>query len=313
MRPPPLPPEPPRAFPPDDREDPPQGLAGGFPDIQASADGLPGVEWREPVPGPDAQAPGDETHMAADEAPDRRVAGWVKLSAAALLLLGALLFLRYEVFTIRHVRVFGTQQVTWQEVARSAGLDRRPFFFTLGEDEVRRGIGANRYLVFEGMEKVFPNTLVLRVRERKPFAFFTHLGIGYVLAQDGMVLEKSRDLSKGAGLAQVSGLSVWGELDPGTFPQTTDPLKVDGLRELLGELAAWGMDSQVQAVDVAQSFNLSLLTRDGYTVNLGDRERLGAKIGTVQSVITELRRRQMTGGIIEAAVPGEATYRAETR
>lgn len=83
------------------------------------------------------------------------------------------------------------------------------------------------------------------------------------------------------------------------------------LRELLSELAAWGFDSQVQSIDVAQSFSLSLLTRDGYTVNLEDSELLHAKIGTVQSVVSELRRRQMTGGIIEAAVPGEATYRAE--
>jgi len=281
-----------------------QGMPGMPPEGLAGMDGPPGEDWREPVPGPEPQGEGDA-------APDRRIGRRVKLGAAILLAAGVLLFLRYEVFTIRHVRVFGTQRIPWQEVARSAGLDRRPFFFLLGEDEVRRGIDANRYLVFEGMEKTFPNTLVLHVRERTPFAFFTHLGIGYVLAQDGMVLEKSRDLGKGAGLALVSGLSVWGELNTGVFPQTTDPLQVDVLRELLSELAVWGFDSQVQSIDVAQSFSLSLLTRDGYTVNLGDSGLLHAKIGTVQSVVSELRRRQMTGGIIEAAVPGEATYRAE--
>lgn len=233
-----------------------------------------------------------------------------KVIAFVLLALGIIFFLRYQVFTISSLRIKGTNSIPWETVAQAAGLDRGLFYFSVEEDEIRQGIDANRYLVFEGMEKVFPNTLVLNVRERAPFAYLTHLGIGYIIAQDGMILEQTRDLGAGRDLIAVSGLSLWGEIRPGSFPSSTDPSQVEGLLDLFSEISVWGFDTQVRSVDVAHNLNISLMTVDGYTVNLGLPENLYAKIGTVQSVVSELRRRQMLGGIIEAAMPGEATYRA---
>ena len=235
-----------------------------------------------------------------------------RIIAFTLLSLGIIFFLRYQVFTISNLRIIGTRYIPWETVAKSAGLDRGLFYFAVNEDEIKESVNANRYLVFEGMELVFPNTLVLQVRERAPFAFFTHLGIGYVISQDGMVLEQSRNLAVGQGLITVSGLSLWGQISPGSFPASTDPSQAEDLVKLFNEFITWGFESQVRSIDIAHNLNLSAMTIDGYTVNLGAAEQLHAKIGTVQSVVSELRRRQMPPGIIEAAMPGEATYRAQT-
>lgn len=233
-----------------------------------------------------------------------------KLVAGVLLVIGILMVLRFQVFTIRNVSVQGLINVPWQTAAKNARLDQSPFYFTLSEDKVREGINQNRYLDFESMTKIFPNAVILKVRERTPFAFFTHLGVGYVLAQDGMVLEQTRELKVGNDLIQVHGLSVWGLQSPGSMPTSTDPAQAESLISLFAELQLWGFASQVSSVDITQSLYLSMQTRDGYTINLGGADALHAKIGTVSSVVGELRRRMMTGGIIEATLPGEATYLA---
>ncbi len=235
-----------------------------------------------------------------------------RIVAYVLIVLGVFFFLRYQVFSISNIRIIGIRNVSRETVIRAAGLDRGLFYFLVNEEAVRNGVNANRYLIYEGMETVFPNAMVLRVSERTPLAFFSHLGIGYVISRDGMVLEQTRDLSSGQGLIAVSGLALWGQISPGSFPSSTDPSQAEGLISLLSELTAWGFGTQVRSVDVAHSLNLSILTFDGHTVNLGSAEQLHAKIGTVQAVVSELRRRQMPPGIIEAAEPGEATYRPLT-
>jgi cell division septal protein FtsQ len=232
------------------------------------------------------------------------------LAFVLLALAAMIIFLRFQVLTISSLRVIGTRDVALQSVAQAIGLERGLFYFMVDEDDIRQRVNAHRYLVYEGMEKIFPNTLVLHVRERRPYAFFTHLGIGFVLADDGMILEMSRDLTQGAGKVIVSGLSVWGQLSPGSPPQSTDPEQVEMLVKLFSALYAWGFENQVKSISIANSLNMSLSTTDGYLVNLGGMNNLYAKIGTVQSVVSELRRRQMFGGTIEAVVPGEATYRA---
>jgi hypothetical protein len=94
----------------------------------------------------------------------------------------------------------------------------------------------------------------------------------------------------------------------GSLPTTTDPAQMEELTVLFSELKVWGFWEQVKQVDLAQALNISLITNDGYTINLGNVDDLHAKIGTVQSVVRELRKREMKGGIIEVTLPGEATY-----
>lgn len=231
------------------------------------------------------------------------------LLSVCLALVAVLFLLRYKVFAVSNLRIEGIRHISWTEVAKASGLDRGVLFFTVKEDEVKRGINANRYLHFLGMEKVFPNTIELYVQERQPTAFFTHLGMGYVLSEDGVILEETKDLQQGARLMKLTGLSVWGQPALGAIPTSTDPAQMEILKEILQEIKVWGFEQDVASIDISQSMNLSLITQDGFTIYLGNESYLYAKIGTVQSVIQDLRRRQKVGGIIEAAKPGEVTYR----
>ena len=284
------------------------------PDPRPPDTGRQSPPYGRPLPEPDNPLPDRPVVPVEEGFPDipekTRKSRW-PLAIFLLVLVALVFFLRYQVFTISSLRINGIRDVTWQSVAQAIGLERGLFYFAVDEEDIRRGVSAHRYLVYEGMEKVFPDTLVLHVRERRPYAFFTHLGIGCVLADDGVILETSRDLTQGTGKVSIFGLSVWGQLGPGSLPQSTDPEQVESLVKLFSALSVWGFENQVKSIDIANSLNLSLGTVDGYLVNLGGMDNLHAKIGTVQSVVSELRRRQMLGGTIEAAVPGEATYRAQ--
>ena len=253
------------------------------------------------------QLPAEEDIPPSFKSAARRI---FRLAVILVSFLVLLFVLRYHVFTISRVQVVGNHAITWQEVARSAGLERKLLYFTVNEDEIADGVNANRYLAYMGMEKVFPNMLILYIRERIPSAFFTHLGVGFVMADDGMILEKSRDLALRQGLIEVSGLEIWGQLEMGMFPVGGRAGQLEALVALLRESVEQGYADQVRDVNVSDENSLKMSTTDGYTVHLGNMEALKAKIGTVRAVIGELKRRDLVGGVLEASIPGEATYRA---
>lgn len=262
------------------------------------------------LPPPPGQHPQEEqpSEQRQPMTPQRRM---FIIASVLIVVISIAFVLRAAVFSIRNVRVVGIQQLSWQDVARSAMLSPSSNYFNLNENKIREGINSNRYLVYERMETVFPNTLVLFVKERQPAASINYIGISYIMADDGMVLEKTKDLGKYAGLMTISGLDLR-DIRTGSVPMSTRLTQMDTCIALTRELKAQGFHPQIKDINLSEPTSVYLSTTDGYSIHLGDGQQLRAKIGTVRAVLEECRRRGYSPGVIEATIPGEATYRPVT-
>lgn len=264
--------------------------------------------WQQP--GGTGQSEGGEQEPQARPpmTPERRM---LIISCVLIMIVSLAFILRSLVFTIRHVRVVGIHNVSWQQVALSAGLGPSSNYFNVSEQRIREGIDANRYLVYERMQKIFPNTLILYVRERQPVASINYIGIAYIMADDGMILDQTRNLAQRESLITVSGLALR-DIREGKPPLSTKPGQVESAIGLVQELLAQGYTQQVEDINLSEPTSIYMTTKDGFSVHLGDGSQLRAKIGTARAVIEKLKAMQYTGGIIEATVPGEATYRPDS-
>ena len=97
--------------------------------------------------------------------------------------------LKDTVFTINNVAVVGNTNIPNEIILSSAGINS-PNYFNINEEEIAKNIDINRYLKYLSMEKRFPNGLTIYVKERIPAACINYIGIMYILADDGVVLEK---------------------------------------------------------------------------------------------------------------------------
>ena len=227
-----------------------------------------------------------------------------------VILLSAMFIIRDNVLVIRKLTVHGITNVPWQTVALSAGLNASSNYFNLDEETIKEGINRNRYLVYLGMDKGFPNKLTISVKERLPIANIRYIGINYVMADDGMILEKVRDNQLVEDLTTISGLSIQ-DIQVGSLPALRRNDQMPACVELLQELILQGMMANVQDINFSEPGTIYMTTRNGYTVHLGNRQYLRAKVGTVRGVIQELQKQGYQGGVIEATVPGEANYRPD--
>ena len=228
--------------------------------------------------------------------------------AAVLLVFGAIAMLLNEtLFRIKKVSVIGNRYRTWEEVVSIAGINGGLSYFTLNESAVADKINGDRYLIFEGMEKNFPDSVTLYVRERQPMVGVQEMSATYLLAADGMVLERNNELAVYTNMIMVTGLKPK-DLHVGRVVTSSNDAIMDAYLQLLEEISLQGFTDEVSELNLSDPDSLYLITRDGFTAHLGDLSDLRAKIGTVRAVVYKLREMGKTKGMIEATVPGEATY-----
>jgi len=252
--------------------------------------------------------------------PPRKHMGAATAAAALVLILAIAVILNESVLKIHSIAVVGNQRVSWEQVVKAAGLDSTVSFFSVNESRIEKGIEANRYLIFERLEKQFPDKLTLYVRERQPQVFVSEMGAIYALDTEGMVLERNdeslntkefEDLAKDAGCVIVTGLKPK-ELRVGRMMTAGTGAHMEAYHQLLTEITLQGYFQQVSELNVTDPESIYLITRNGYTAHLGDLTDLRAKIGTVRAVEAKLIEMGKTGGMMEVTIPGEAIYTPES-
>jgi len=239
--------------------------------------------------------------------PTKKRSGVQTLILSLLLIIAVILILNASVFRIRNLAVVGNETFTWEQIVRQAGLEGSVGYFSLNEEKIRENINANRYLVYEGMEKQFPSSMILYIRERKACADMQVMGVSYRLDGEGMVLERDGAVQPSGDRILITGFQAR-EIKVGKIivPGITSQMKI--YLELMSELQLQQYMDQVSELNLTDPESLYLITTDGYTAHLGDGTNLRAKIGTVRGVVAKLREMNRRGGVIEASVPGEATY-----
>ena len=239
--------------------------------------------------------------------PQKRRAGVRMVILTLVLVCAVAVLLNESVLKIRHIAVVGNRDVSWAEIIRAAGLDEPVSYFAVNENKIREGVNANRYLVYEKLEKDFPGGLTLYVRERIPAANVQVMGVMYLLDAEGMVLERL-----GAAMQQMELITVTGfqakEIRVGSRIVAGTQAQLDVYQELMAEIALQNYQEQVSELNLSNPGSLYLVTTDGYTAHLGDATELRAKLGTLRAVVAKLRQMGKYGGVIEASVPAVATY-----
>lgn len=260
----------------------------------------------QPLP-PDFN-PFQEDEMPEAPAPVRRVKPGARTFLITLGVLFALAFVLYAgVFRVRRVAVVGNEHVSWDEVVEAAGLKNGVSYFAIDPEKIAAGIQQNRYLICEKVEASFPNAIAIYLRERKGCANVRVMGVTYLMDEEGMVLERDENGSLFDGIPVVTGLQAR-EVRVGRIVSCSNASQKSVYTDLMRELALQGFSGEVSELNLSNPDSLYLITRNGYTVHLGNAEDLRAKIGTVRGVIAKLQEMGKSGGVLEASVPEVVTY-----
>ena len=226
---------------------------------------------------------------------------WIAVGVAAI------------VCRVQAVQVEGNTRIASSTVVELSGLKNGYHnIWFVDDDAVIRSVEQNRYLRVVSVEKLFPSTVILHVRERTQSAYICYAGILYVLDSRGVVLEESNDTDAQPALMRLEGLEVANEPILGRRISPRKSEQLDTYVRMMMELKALQMLDRVTEFYVSDANNLYLATSDGYSVRLGTSDRLHAKLRAMMLVRDELRSRGLTDGTIDVATPEQPTYIPES-
>ena len=233
----------------------------------------------------------------------RGAAKWLSAAAAVLILTAAALILHFAVFTVRNVTVIGNEQIPAAEVIRLSGIRMGTPILSLNAEAVERNLSANPALKYRYLEKKFPSTVILSVREREACCWMTWNGILYTMDKQRTVLFESEDLSIRPALVRVDGLKI----RSGTLVGQTLALETAEQQALFStlflEMKVLGCTELIEEADLSNAYSVLLTTRDGFTVAMGDGQNIHAKLRSMLLTREELLRRGYSGGVINVTLP----------
>lgn len=241
------------------------------------------------------------------------------------LLITAVLVLYFGVFRIREIRVEGNTLFPDSEIIRLSGIRKGESILRLSESktenslttaaasEAQRTENYNYYRVqFRYLEKEFPGTVTIAVREREACCIVTWCGIWYVLDKNGMVLYESEDtgLRERADLLEVKGLDIRSGARAGQTIVLASAAQEQAFRDLFTEMKVLGISGKIQILeaDLSNPSSMLLTSRDRFTISLGNSEGLHAKLRSMTLVYQKLLEMGRQGGSINVSNPETPSY-----
>ena len=232
------------------------------------------------------------------------------LAAGILLTITAvLLVLRFAVFSVKEIQVIGNSRISAEDIIRISGIKTGSNILTLNEKNAEERILSDYRLEFRYIYRELPSRVVISVREREACCWLSYCGIIYKMDKNRMILEETENPNdKPDNLVEIEGLEVRSNTMVGQYLNLGSELQQSIFTELFLEMKVLGCTAQIAEADISNTESILLVTRDGYTVGLGNRENLHAKLRSMQLVQKELISMGNYGGTINVSNPETPIY-----
>lgn len=231
------------------------------------------------------------------------------LAGLFVFLLAVVLVLRFAVFSVREIQVIGNRDVPASEIIRESGVRNGDFIMTLDEKAVEQRIKNDYRLQFRYMAKQMPNRIVISVSEREPCCWLNYCGIMYVMDKNRMVLSESENpADKPDNLVEIKGLEVRSNTLAGQYIILGNEVQQSIFSELFLEMKVLGCTELIAEADISNPESILLATRNGFTVGLGGRENIHAKLRSTLLVTAELNKMGYTSGTLNVVNPEKPIF-----
>jgi len=158
------------------------------------------------------------------------------------------------------------------------------------------------------VEKELPNAVTLSVREREACCWLNYCGIMYAMDKNRMVLFETEDVTMRPALPEVKGLDIRSGCMTGQTMILTSQEQQQVFSEMFLEMKVLGCTPAILEVDLNNLNSILVVTRDGFTVSMGDRQNLHAKLRSMLLVQEQLKAMGESGGSISVVNPENPYY-----
>lgn len=215
--------------------------------------------------------------------------------------LGAIVFLRSDFFTVELIKVENNSIITEDQILEMSGLETGQNIFHSSSLKAKKEIEKNPYIAHASVHRKLPNVLVIRVREKEAIASIEKKDEYVILDADGTVIDQSRT---NMYTTVISGIKLK-KFQVGEVPEVDNPVRLENALKLIRSVNDSGM--YFKRLNV-----MSSLTVEGYlTDNLlcsGMPDDILENLEGIKVILYDLNQKGIERGTIIIGKDGLASF-----
>jgi cell division protein FtsQ len=219
---------------------------------------------------------------------------FIGLLLVLTLLVGGFTFIHSSYFTVGSIEVEGNKYLSKAEIYQIANINPRINIFKIDSGAVRKRLMQDLRVQDVTVERKFPTTNVLHIRERRTVAFIpTNYGFVQVDKQ-GYVLAALRTI-KAMGLPMITGTKL---INAKVGDQVDGSLHT--ILDMLGELDEETLNA-VSEINISNPNGIIGYTVDAIPVKIGNGQRPQEKAKLLNMVLQDIRQQKLAVEYIDVA------------
>lgn len=236
---------------------------------------------------------------------NRRLARAVWAVFLFLLVAATFLYCLFS-FRVEFIEAVGNEDIPAELIIETSAVEKGTHMFMLATTTGEERLLANPYIKSASIRRDYPSTVYIEIEERQEAAAIIGIGAAAIVDADGYVLSIGERPSY-ANLLKIygagsSGYQVNGRIaDQSDYASRVLSMLIDAVRES-------GLQEQIESADIANPLSLSMLTRSGITVNMGQAEDLDIKLQKLAVVLPEVEAMGYTDGTISLYRDSDPVY-----
>ena len=229
----------------------------------------------------------------------------LRLVALVALLALAAYLTKAKVFVLREVSVEGNRGYSESEIASMAALTPGENIFDVSRDAVERSLSAHSDVKLLDFRVTYPDTVYLSVSERQARAAVNCAGVILLVDEEGGIMDRLSSVPEGSVVVSGMDVSVSAQ---GRRIESAKSWQLTAMKNVLAEMDAQGMLAVVSELNVADRYNLYLVSNTGVKIVLGDEENMAAKLVWARTVLEKLTQDGVRRGVLDVSTGKNAVY-----
>lgn len=212
-----------------------------------------------------------------------------------VLLLSIYALLQSPLFELRTVEISGGERVTAADILSATGLSLGTNLFSIDLRQVAAVLQREPIVKDVVLQRRFPGTLVVNLKERTPIVYLTAENYLWVIDREGIALFRTQELSLSLPLVT---------LDPSVDVNAGERLNAPSLQAALGFVSSLSLKTLAEISEVHGSTEgLTAYTRSGIAVDLGSGGDMAEKARVLEALLDKMSGGRMNVSRIDLSRP----------
>ena len=215
----------------------------------------------------------------------------------------AIITLKTDIFTVKIVEVRGHKILTEDIILDTSRVTSGNNIFKERIHFIEESLMEHPYIKKAVVKRSLPNKIIINIEERKKYAAIPFMENFIIIDNEGCVLET---LPTFEDLLLVKGVH-FANFSEGDVLNVKNGQQMDTLVDIITEVENLGLS--VKEIDLTNTDDIRINITNLLTCKIGNADRLNYRFMVLNSILEDLRMKDINRGVIDISHEGYPSYR----